>query len=133
MVWPPHDYDSIPGTYVFDGQQASDAYELNRLLFSLNDANNRRAFNENPLAYAQQFDLCEAQQAALVAFDPLALLRMGANIYFLAKAAIPNGVSVQHVGAAFKGISFEAFQQSLHDQADQLEEKLAQAGGYWHG
>lgn len=32
MSWKTHDYDKIPGSYVFDGKTASGAYGLDKLL-----------------------------------------------------------------------------------------------------
>ena len=36
MAWTRHDYEKIPGTYVFDGKTSHAAYALNKLLFSFN-------------------------------------------------------------------------------------------------
>jgi protocatechuate 4,5-dioxygenase alpha chain len=38
MAWSKHDYDDIPGTYVFDGRYAHDSYAINKLLFSFCEA-----------------------------------------------------------------------------------------------
>jgi protocatechuate 4,5-dioxygenase alpha chain len=65
--------------------------------------------------------------------DFLGLLRMGANIYYLAKLAVPSGISIQDAGAAFQGITTPEFQAKLDAKGDGLEEKLAKLGGYWHG
>ena len=32
MAWRKHDYDDIPGSYVFDGRRAHAPYALNKLL-----------------------------------------------------------------------------------------------------
>lgn len=133
MVWLKHDYDNLPGTYVFDGRQASNAYELNKLFFSLNDAANREALWHSPESYLARFDLPDEQKAALLSGDFLSLVRRGGNIYYLAKMAIPRGVSVQHVGAQFQGISVDEFRENLQKRADGLEEKLEKIGGYWNG
>jgi protocatechuate 4,5-dioxygenase alpha chain len=61
------------------------------------------------------------------------MLRLGCNIYFMAKMAIPRGTSVQDAGAAFQGITTEEFKQQLQDRAEGLIEKLEKAGGYWNG
>ena len=50
MVWKKHEYDNIPGTYVFDGQRAHSSYALNKLFFSFNDENCRREFEADPAA-----------------------------------------------------------------------------------
>ena len=132
MTWKPHDYDAIPGTYVFDGKTSHAAYSLNKLLFSFNSEANRRAFAENPGAYADRYGLTAEQKAALLNDDFLGMLRLGANIYYLAKLAVPRGFSVQDAGAAFKGITTAEFKASLDAAADGLLDKLKERG-YWHG
>lgn len=133
MPWRKHDYDDIPGTYVFNGENACTAYGLNKLLFSFNHEENRKAFADDPAAYADKYDLTEEQREALLAGDFLQILRLGANIYYMAKLAIPSGVSVQDAGAAFQGISTEEFQAKLDEKADGLIEKLEKEGGFWNG
>jgi len=133
MSWRKHDYDGIPGTYVFNGEHAHKAYALNKLLFSFNVAENRRAFADDPAAYADRFDLTPAQREVLLAKDFLGMLRLGANIYYVAKMAIPNGVSVQDAGAAFQGITTEEFKAKLQAKQDGLVERLGRAGGFWNG
>ena len=44
MTRAPRDYDSIPGTYVFDGTHSRKGYALNMFCMSLNEAANRDAF-----------------------------------------------------------------------------------------
>ena len=133
MPWRKHDYDDIPGTYVFNGENAYHAFGLNKLLFSFNHEENRKAFAEDPAAYADKFDLTPEQREALLGKDFLGMLRLGANIYYVAKMAIPNGVSVQDAGAAFQGITTEEFKANLQSKADGLIEKLEKEGGFWNG
>jgi protocatechuate 4,5-dioxygenase alpha chain len=133
VVWNKHEYEKIPGTYVFDGKTSHAAYPLNKLLFSFNHDENRQAFARDPGAYADKFGLSDEQKEALVNFEFLKMLQMGANIYFLAKLAVPRGFSVQDAGAAFQGITTEEFQAKLTSKADGLEEKLQKIGGFWHG
>ena len=133
MSWKKHEYDSIPGTYVFDGKHAHSALGLNKMLFSFNHAENREAFADDPERYARSFGLSEEQIQALVSADYLKLIRLGANIYYLAKLAVPAGVSVQDVGAQFQGITTAEFQDNLFDKADGLENKLKEKGGFWNG
>jgi protocatechuate 4,5-dioxygenase alpha chain len=133
VVWNKHEYEKIPGTYVFDGKTSHAAYPLNKLLFSFNHDENRQAFARDPGAYADKFGLSDEQKEALVNFEFLKMLQMGANIYFLAKLAVPRGFSVQDAGAAFQGITTEEFKAKLTSKADGLEEKLQKIGGFWHG
>jgi protocatechuate 4,5-dioxygenase alpha chain len=133
MVWQKHDYDDIPGTYVFNGENAYTAFGLNKLLFSFNHEENRKAFAADPAAYADRFDLSPEQREALLGKDFLQMLRLGANIYYVAKMAIPNGLSVQDAGAAFQGITTEEFKAKLEAKGEGLIEKLEQEGGFWNG
>lgn len=133
MVWNKHEYENIPGTYVFDGKTSHAAYPLNKLLFSFNHDENRQAFAKDPAAYADKYGLSEEQKDALVNFKFLEMLQMGANIYYLAKLAVPRGFSVQDAGAAFQGITTEEFQAKLTAKGEGLEEKLEKIGGFWNG
>lgn len=133
MVWKKHDYDDIPGTYVFDGKHAHGAYELNKLLFSFNTEENREEFDADPAAYCDKFNVTGELKEAVLNKDFLGMLRKGANIYFMAKMAIPRGTSVQDCGAKFQGITTEEFQQKLLNKGSGLEEKLEQRGDYWNG
>jgi len=132
MSWKEHDYDAIPGTYVFDGKTSHSAYGLNKLLFSFNHDENRQAFAADPQGYAEKFGLTGEQKKALLANDFLGLLRLGANIYYLAKLAVPRGFSVQDAGAAFQGISTPEFQAKLDSKGEGLIAKLEKRG-YWNG
>ena len=133
MNWKTHDYDHIPGTYVFNGKTAHAAYGLNKLLFSFNREENRKSFAADPGAYADRFRLSAEQKQALLADDYLQLIRLGANIYYVAKLAVPRGLTMQDTSAAFKGISTEEFRQSLADRGAELGQRLAREGGFWNG
>lgn len=132
MVWKKHKYEEIPGTYVFDGRTSHAAYPLNKLLFSFNHEHNRQEFRDDPAAYADKFGLTDKQKEALINFRFLEMLQMGANIYLLAKLAVPRGFSVQDAGAAFQGITTEEFQAKLSAKADGLFEILEKRG-FWNG
>ncbi|MGY8790894.1 MAG: hypothetical protein ACKVKR_11580 [Pseudomonadales bacterium] len=129
MVWKKHDYEDIPGTYVFDGKIAHESYNINKMLFTFNSEECRDEFEQEPATYCDKFGVKEC----VVQKDFLRMLRLGCNIYFMAKMAIPRGTSVQDAGAAFQGITTEEFQQQLQDRAEGLIEKLEKAGGYWNG
>jgi len=133
MTWKKHAYEDIPGTYVFDGKTSHTAYALNKMLFSFNHEENRQEFSRDEEAYATKYGVTDKQKEALLNGDFLGLMRMGANIYYLAKLAVPRGVSVQDTGAAFQGITTEEFKANLAKNGEGLEEKLKQLGGYWNG
>ncbi len=133
MVWKTHDYDDIPGTYVFDGRRSHKGYALNRLAFSFNNEENRLAFSEDPDAYCRGYGLTDKQREAVLATDFLTLLHEGGNIYYLAKMSIHLGLSMQDAGASFQGIETETFKANLQKSGEGFEQKLEKLGGYWHG
>lgn len=133
MNWKKHDYDDIPGTYVFDGKRANPAYALNKLFYTFNDDANRKEFDADPAAYCDKLGVKGDYKKAVLEQDFLGMLRMGANIYYLAKMCIPRGVSVQDAGAAFQGITTEQFQQNLLDKGNGLVDKIKNKGDYWNG
>lgn len=133
MAWKHHDYEEIPGTYVFDGQRAHSSYALNKMAYSFNNEENRKEFEKDMDAYCRKYGLSDEQREAVLAGDFLKLLRLGGNVYYLAKIAIFHGLSVQDAGAHFQGITTEEFKQKLLDEGKGLEEKLETVGGYWNG
>ena len=133
MNWKKHDYDDIPGTYVFDGKRANRGYALNKMAYSFNDARNREEFARDMDAYCRKYDLTDEQREAVLAGDFLKLLHLGGNIYYLAKIAIFHGLSVQDAGAAMSGITTAEFQARLDANAAKMKEKLAREGGYYDG
>ena len=47
----------IPGTIIFDGEQAQKGFALNRMCFSFNDADNRAAFLRDEDGYCAKYGL----------------------------------------------------------------------------
>ena len=131
--WTKHDYDDIPGTYVFDGKHAHESYALNKLLFSFCEQENRDEFDRDPAAYCDKYGVKGKFKEYVLKQDFLGMLRAGANIYYMAKMAIPRGTSVQDCGAKMQGISTPEFQAKLTAKGEGLSEKLAKRGGYWNG
>ena len=113
MAWDRHEYDDIPGTYVFNGQRSALGYPLNRMCMSFNDAENRAAFVRDPEAYFAKYGLTDQQRQAVRERDVLRLVRLGGNIYYLAKLAGIYGLNVQDVGAQQTGRSVAEFRAML--------------------
>lgn len=109
----------IPGTTLFDGDQAQKGYALNKMCFSFNSADCRQAFRLDEEAYMQAYGLNVEQARAVRERDVLALLAAGGNIYYLAKFAGILGLDVQDLGAAQTGMSKEAFKAKLLAQNQQ--------------
>lgn len=94
------EFDDIPGTYVFDGQRTQQGYQLNQFCKSLDDADNRTKFAENPEAYMAGFPMSDAQIDAVRNRDFIEMLNLGGNIYYLWKIAAFDRISMQAAGAA---------------------------------
>ena len=103
----------IEGTMLFDGDQAQKGYALNRMCFSFNSAENRKAFVDDEEAYCVKFALTAEQRAAVKSRNVLKLLEAGGNVYYLAKLAGILGLNVQDIGAQQTGMSVEAFREKL--------------------
>src|SRR5690606_32152696 len=80
MGWTRHDYEDIPGTYVFDGKHAHGAYALNKLLFSFCDEANRAEFDKDPAAYCDKYGVAGQYKEFVLKKDFLGMLKAGANI-----------------------------------------------------
>ena len=108
-----HDYRDIPGTLVFDGQLAMKGYELNKMCFSFNSAENREEFRRDAATYCRKYGLTESQTKALERRNVLELLRAGGNIYYLAKWAGIFGLTVQQLGAQQRNMTEDEFKALL--------------------
>jgi protocatechuate 4,5-dioxygenase alpha chain len=103
----------IPGTVMFDGDQAQKGLALNRMCFSFNSAANRAAFLEDEDAYCDRYGLTDEQRAAVQSRNVLAMIAAGGNVYYLAKLAGIFGLNVQDIGAQQTGTTVEAFKAKL--------------------
>jgi len=109
---------TIPGTTIFDGEQAAKGYALNRMCYSFNDAANRKAFLSDEDAYCARYGLSKEQRAAIGHRNVLELIAAGGNIYYLAKFAGLFGLSVQDVGAQQTGMTVEEFKKMIKAQGE---------------
>jgi protocatechuate 4,5-dioxygenase alpha chain len=103
----------IPGTIVFDGDQAQKGFALNRMCFSFNSAANRADFLKDEDAYCAKFGLTAEQRDAVKRRDVLGLIAAGGNIYYLAKLAGIFGLNVQDIGAQQTGMTVDEFKAKL--------------------
>ena len=113
MTWTNQDFDSIPGTYVFNGHRAVMGYPLNRMCMSFNCDENRQAFAADEEAYCRRYGLSDEQREAVRDRDVLRLVKLGGNIYYLAKLAGIFRLNVQDIGAQQAGMSVEDFKAML--------------------
>jgi protocatechuate 4,5-dioxygenase alpha chain len=99
----PKEYDDLPGTVVFDADQARKGYHLNMCLMSLIKVDNRAVFKKDERAYLDKWPLTEEQKNAVLARDWNGMLQLGGNIYFTAKLAATDGLSFQQIAAMMTG------------------------------
>jgi protocatechuate 4,5-dioxygenase alpha chain len=109
----PRDYESIPGTYVYDSARGRIGYSLNMFCMSLNDVGNRRAFKEDEAAYLQRFALSAEQRRAVLERDWLGMLKAGGNIYYTIKIAFCDGLTFQDVAGMMSGVPKETYAQMM--------------------
>lgn len=109
----PSDRHDIPGTTIFDGAMANKGLALNKMCFSFNKAENRKAFKADPTAYCAKFKLTDTQTKAVLEKDILTMIKEGGSIYYLAKLAGIFGMNMQDCGAAQRGVSLEEFNALL--------------------
>jgi protocatechuate 4,5-dioxygenase, alpha chain len=103
----------IPGTPVFDGEQARKGYALNKMCFSFNNAKNRAEFLRDEEGYCAKYGLSPAQRRAVRNRSVLEMIEAGGNVYYLAKLAGIFGLNVQDIGAQQTGMTVEAFKARL--------------------
>ena len=95
--------------YVLDLAQARRGYILNRLLASLTDAANRQQFSRDEAGYCDGYRLTGEQRQAVMDRDWAALLELGASVFYAFKLTMVDRTSMQHLSAAFTGMSAEEF------------------------
>ena len=91
-----HDYDDIPGTFVFDAERSRQGYGINMFCMSLMKDQNREAFKANEAEYLTKYPLTAEQREAILKRDYNRMLELGGNIYFTAKLGATDGHSFQH-------------------------------------
>ena len=67
----------IPGTYMFDGEAAMKGYNLNKMCFSFNNAENRAEFLKDEDAYCRKYGLTDEQRKAILERNVLAMIHNG--------------------------------------------------------
>ena len=106
-------HHNIPGTTLFEGEQAQKGFALNRMCFSFNSAENRAAFLKDEEGYCRKFGLNAEQREAVRERNVLKMLAAGGNVYYLAKLAGIFGLGVQDIGAQQTGVSVDEFKAKL--------------------
>jgi protocatechuate 4,5-dioxygenase, alpha chain len=100
-----HDYDDIPGTFVFDGRRSRQGYWLNMFCMSLSDDANRQAFRADESKYLERFAMSADQRSAVLERQWLRMLELGGNIYYTFKLAACDGLTFQQLAALQTGVT----------------------------
>lgn len=114
-------YTNVPGTIVFDAEQARLGYHLNMFCMSLLKAANRERFRASERAYLDEWPMSEEQKQAVIARDYNRMIALGGNIYFLAKIFATDGRSFQYAAALMTGMSQEAYARMMLDGGRPIE------------
>jgi protocatechuate 4,5-dioxygenase alpha chain len=106
-------YQDIPGTTIFDTEQARKGYHLNQFCMSLMKRENRERFKANERAYLDEWPMSEEQKQAVLARDLNRCIESGGNIYFLAKIGATDGRSFQYMAASMTGMTQEMYAKMM--------------------
>ena len=106
-------YKDIPGTTIFDAEQSRLGYHLNQFCMSLMQTANRARFKADERAYLDQWPMTEEQKQAVLARDLNWCIRLGGNIYFLAKIGATDGKSFQQMAGSMTGMSEEEYRDMM--------------------
>ena len=106
-------YLDIPGTTIFDAEQARRGYWLNQFCMSLMRPENRARFKADERAYLDEWPLTEAQKRAVLDRDLNRAIAEGGNIYFLAKIGATDGRTFIQMAASMTGLSEAEYREMM--------------------
>src|SRR5215472_13656122 len=123
-----HDYDDIPGTFVFDAERSRQGYGINMFCMSLMKDENRKAFKANEAEYLKKFKLTPEQTEAVLKRDYNRMLELGGNIYFTAKLGATDGHSFRHLAATMTGSTQEDYADMMLQGGRSVEGNRSRTG-----
>jgi len=123
-----HDYDDIPGTFVFDAERSRQGYGINMFCMSLMKDENRKAFKADEAEYLKKFKLTPAQTEAVLKRDYNRMLELGGNIYFTAKLGATDGHSFRHLAATMTGATQDDYAKMMIDGGRSVEGNRSRTG-----
>ena len=106
-------YSDVPGTTIFDADQARKGYQLNQFCMSLMKEENRKRFFEDQRAYLDEWPMSEGQKQAVLDRDYNAMIASGGNIYFLSKIFSSDHLSFQYAAATMTGMTQEQYAEMM--------------------
>jgi protocatechuate 4,5-dioxygenase alpha chain len=123
-----HDYDDIPGTFVFDQDRSRQGFGINMFCMSLMKDENRKAFKANEAEYLKKFKLTPEQTDAILKRDYNRMLELGGNIYFTAKLGATDGHSFRHLAAVMTGSSQDDYANMMLAGGRSVEGNRSRSG-----
>src|ERR1700674_610256 len=123
-----HDYDDIPGTFVFDAERSRQGYGINMFCMSLMKDENRKAFKANEPEYLKKFNLTPEQIEAILKREYNRMLELGGNIYFTAKLGATDGHSFQHMAAVMTDSTQEDYAKMMLAGGRSVEGNRSKSG-----
>jgi protocatechuate 4,5-dioxygenase alpha chain len=114
-------YADVPGTTIFDADQARKGYHLNQFCMSLMKAENRARFKANERAYLDEWPMTEEQKQAMLARDYGKLIQLGGNIYFLAKVFSTDGLSYLQAVSTMTGMTVDQYRTMMLEGGRSIE------------
>ena len=128
MARAPHDYDDIPGTFVFDAERSRQGYGINMFCMSLMKEENRKVFKADEAEYLKRFPLTAEQTDAVLKRDYNRMLELGGNIYFTAKLGATDGHSFRHLAAVMTGSTQEDYAAMMLAGGRSIEGNRSKSG-----
>src|SRR5437588_5903575 len=125
-----HDYDDIPGTFVFDAERSRQGFGINMFCMSLMKDENRKAFKANEAEYRKKYSLTPEQTDAVLKRDYNRMLELGGNIYFTAKLGATDGHSFRHLAAVMTGSTQEDYAAMMLKGGRSVEGNRSKSGKY---
>ena len=106
-------YLDVPGTTIFDADMARKGFHLNQYCMSLMKAENRERFKSGERAYLDEWPMTEAQKEAVLIRDYNLMMKLGGNIYFLAKIFSCAGISFQVAASTMTGLTVDEYKEMM--------------------
>jgi len=112
-----HDYlaelEDIPGTRIYTTARARLGYHLNQFCMSLMKPANRKIWLSDQLSYIASWPMTDEQKTAVLARDYNELLKLGGNIYYLAKIFSTDGLSFVQAVSTMTGMSVDDYKAMM--------------------
>ena len=106
-------YLDVPGTTMFDMDESRKGYHLNQFCMSLMKADNRERFKADQRTYLDEWPMTEDQKQAVLAVDLNKAIKLGGNIYFLAKLGATHGRSFQQMAGSMTGMTEDEYKAMM--------------------